>query len=57
MTENYNLSWINATIRKINETCYQLSIVYPVKAVQRFGSLQECYDVLIRLDKSRRQGA
>lgn len=56
-TISYKLGWINTTIRKISDNCYQLSIVYPVKCVQRFGSLQECYDVLIRLDKSRRQGA
>lgn len=52
-TISYKLGWINATVRKLSETCYQLSIVYPVKCVQRFGSLQECYDVLLRLEKAR----
>lgn len=56
-TITFKLGWINATIRKVSETSYQLSIVHPVKCVQRFGGLQECYDVLIRLDKSRKQGA
>lgn len=52
-TITYKLGWINATIRKVSEASYQLSIVYPVKCVQRFGSLQECYDVLLRLEKAR----
>lgn len=56
-TITFKLGWINATIRKVSETCYQLSIIHPVKCVQRFASLQECYDVLIRLDNSRKQGA
>ena len=52
-TISYKLGWINTTIRKISDNCYQLSIVYPVKCVQRFASLQECYDVLLRLEKTR----
>lgn len=52
-TITYKLGWINATIRKVSETCYQLSIVHPVKCVQRFASLQECYDVLLRLERAR----
>lgn len=52
-TITYKLGWINATIRKLSDTCYQLSIVHPVKCVQRFGSLQECYDVLLRLERTR----
>ena len=53
MTESYNLSWINATIRKISETCYQLTIRYPVKCVQRFRSRRECVDVLVRLERAK----
>lgn len=53
-TISYKLGWLNATIRKLTDTCYQLSIVYPVKCVQRFNSIQECNDVLVRLDKARR---
>ena len=54
MTESYKLGWINATIRKVTDTCYQLTIAYPVKVVQRFKSRQECVDILVRLDKARR---
>ena len=53
MTENYNLSWINATIRKVTDTCYQLSIRYPVKCVQRFRSRKECVDVLVNLERAK----
>ena len=45
-TITFKLGWINATIRKVSETCYQLSIVYPVKAVQCFRTKAEAMNVL-----------
>jgi len=45
-TITFKLGWINATIRKVSETCYQLSIVYPVKAVQCFRTKAEALNVL-----------
>ncbi len=45
-TITFKLGWINATIRKVSETCYQLSIAHPVKAVQCFRTKAEAMNVL-----------
>jgi hypothetical protein len=56
MSEQYKLGWINATIRKLvsPNLCYQLTISYPVRMVQRFKTRQECIDILLRLEKQRK---
>lgn len=45
-TITFKLGWINATVRKVSETCYQLSIVHPVKCVQCFRTKAEAMNVL-----------
>lgn len=54
-TEHYKLGWLNATIRRITENCYQLTIEHPVKCVQRFKTRQDCLDVLMKLEQQRRE--
>ena len=45
-TITFKLGWINATVRKVSETCYQLSIIHPVKCVQCFRTKAEALNVL-----------
>ena len=50
MKTQFKLGWLNATIWQRASDCFQLTIEYPVKAVQCFRTKAEALNVLKRFE-------